>query len=66
MKPKQIKDVKVGGYFTINGKVYSRFNDAEFKEHVGTLGATRTVELDVNRSCLPLDRLGAQVILEHK
>jgi len=66
MKSKQIKDVKVGGYFTINGKVFSRFSETEIKEHVATLGATRTVELDPTRSCLPIDRLGAQVLLDRK
>jgi uncharacterized protein YerC len=65
MKPKQIKDVKPDGFFTINGAVYKRVSEDSILK-MDSVDFGSPVTLDPARSCLPLDRRGAQVILDSK
>lgn len=66
MNPKKIRDIEPGGYFTINGMVFQVAYkiDGILKMHNIDYGDSITMNKDL--SCLPLDRLSAQVLLDRK
>lgn len=65
MKPKKLSDVKPGGFFTINGTVYKK-TDAGPVLKMDTINFGSLADLTPDRSCLPIDKRAAQILLDSK
>jgi len=64
MNPKKIRDVKPGGYFTINGTVYQVRPKGPGVMRMQDLDTGELVPIDPERSCLPIDKRAAQILLD--
>jgi len=65
MKSITINDVKTDGYFTINGKVYVKQADGS-ANLMSSLDTGTPADIDPARSCLPIDKRAASMLLDRK
>jgi len=66
MSPKKIRDIKPGGFFTINGTVYQVATKGPGIMKMQDIDTGELITIDPDRSCLPLDKLSARVLIDHK
>lgn len=66
MTPKKIREVKPGGYFTINGTVYQVATKDPGVMKMQDLDTGELITIDPERSCLPLDKRAAKILLDRK
>lgn len=65
MTPKKIRDVSPDGYFTINGAVYKNVKGVGVQK-MQNLDTGELTTIDPERTCLPIDKRAAQILLDRK